>query len=382
MREKLQLSKNRINIILVYVLYFFCLLPVAIFAFKKPYYNWDMLPYMAIVVKMEHSDINQIHKITYQSAKDNIPSQEYDYLVANSSEYRKKMAESAVDFYQQLPFYVVKPLYIGSVYLCYKAGYSLPKSTVLPSIISYLLIGLLLFYWLSKYFKLLFACAGGLLIMFSIYMVSIARESTPDCLSAFFIFSAIYFIVEKPSVKFMFLFFLLAIFTRLDNVITCFIILSFLTFIGKWKKEISLRKYLLLSLLIILLYFSITFLTTAFGWSIFYYPTFASSFDLSHSFHATFPFEQYLELMYSKALTGMVFSQLTTFLLIILLILYPWPAKLQSLNFDQLFSLLMILIIIVRFVLFPNISDRFYIAFYLVTLILLIRKFQFQLDRN
>jgi len=104
-------SHKRIIMPLIYLIYFFCLLPVGIFAFKKPHYNWDMLPYMAIVIKMEHSDINVIHKITYNSAKENIPSQEYGLLIPDSSQYKTKMAESPADFYQQLPFYVVKPLY-------------------------------------------------------------------------------------------------------------------------------------------------------------------------------------------------------------------------------------------------------------------------------
>jgi len=367
-------SNNTINICLIYIVYFFCLLPVGILAFRKPYYNWDMLPYMAIIIKMDHSDINLIHKITYKSAKENIPSKEYGFLIASSNEYRRKMAESPTDFYQQLPFYIVKPLYTGLIYLFYKAGFSLPKSTVLPSIMAYLMIGLLLFYWLTKYLKLLFAFAGGLLLMFSIYMVSIARESTPDCLSALLMFSAVYFIIEKPSVKLMFLFFLLSIFTRIDNIITCFIILSFLAFSDKWEKHIPIKQYFLMLFIMTACYFSITFATTTFGWNIFYYPTFVTSFDLAYKFHTTFPFREYLALMYSKAITAMVLSHLTTFLFLVLLILIPWPGQFRKFGFDQLFSLLLVLIILVRFILFPDLSDRFYIAFYLIIFIFLVRK--------
>jgi hypothetical protein len=367
-------SDKKIILPLVYIIYFFCLLPTCIFAFKKPYYNWDMLPYMAIVIKMEHSDINLIHKITYSSAKEGIPSKEYGFLVSDLSQYRKKMASSPVDFYQQLPFYVIKPLYTGLIYLFYKANFSLPASTVLPSIMAYLLIGLLLFYWLSKYFKLLFAFSGGLLLMFSIFMVSIARESTPDCLSAFLMFTAMYFIIEKPSVKLMFLFFLLAIFTRIDNIITCFFILSFLAFSDRWEKRISFKQYFLMLIIMTAIYFSIASIATGYGWNIFYYPTFASSFDLSYKFHTTFLLKEYFALMYSKAITAIVFSHLSTFLFVVLLILMPWPDRFRKFGFDQLFSLLLVLIISVRFILFPDLSDRFYISFYLVIIIILVRR--------
>ena len=63
--------------ILVFVLYFISLIPACIFAFKKPQYNWDMLPYMASVIKIDHSNIDAIHTITYQSAKENIPADKY-----------------------------------------------------------------------------------------------------------------------------------------------------------------------------------------------------------------------------------------------------------------------------------------------------------------
>ena len=100
---------------LIYLVYFICLLPGAIFAFRHPYYNWDMLPYMALALKMDHIDSNALHKLTFSVAKADIPAVEYGYLTGG--EYREKMAESPADFYSQLPFYVVKPFYIWMVYL-------------------------------------------------------------------------------------------------------------------------------------------------------------------------------------------------------------------------------------------------------------------------
>jgi len=188
---------------LVYIVYFLCLLPVAIFAFKRPYYNWDMLPYMALALKMDHADSNMVHKMTFSIAKADIPTVDYGYLT--SGEYRKKMADSTADFYSQLPFYVVKPFYIWMVYLFYKLGFSLPLSTVLPSILSYLLIGLILLSWLKKYLSTSFAFPAALLIMYSVFMVSMARLSTPDALSSLLLFSAMYLIIEMGSLTGIFL---------------------------------------------------------------------------------------------------------------------------------------------------------------------------------
>lgn len=365
-------SKRGVHVLLYYLIFSIGLLPACIFALKRPYYNWDMLPYMAIALRIDNPQIHTVHNMTYKSAKENIPAREYGFLI--SSDYRKRMAESPASFHRQLPFYIVKPLYIGLVYLFYKSGISLPVSTVLPSVVAYFLIGLLLLHWLAKYLKPFFAIAGGLLIMYSTYMMSAARISSPDCLSAFFLLAAIYFIIQTPSLKFMFLFFILAILTRIDNIVTAFTIISFLAFGRTWEKEILIKHYFLMISVMIACYFGITFLATPFNWNVFYYPTFATSLDLSKKIHSTFPLREYFSLMYSKAITAVVFSHITTFIFIVLLIFVPWRGHVRKFTFDQLFALLLVSTIIVRFILFPDLSDRFYTAFYLTILMLLVRK--------
>jgi len=85
-----------------------------------------MLAYMALVVKMENKDINEVHKITYSSAMQNIPTDDYDKLIGGN--LRKGRAESSAEFSSVLPFYAVKPLYVWSSYIFYKAGFNLPVS--------------------------------------------------------------------------------------------------------------------------------------------------------------------------------------------------------------------------------------------------------------
>lgn len=370
------MPQSAVKHFLLYLLFFILLLPAAIFCFKKPYYNWDMLGYMGIVLKMESSDIKVIHDQTYSLAKANLPAHEYSVLVSPESPYRKTMAESPEAFYNQLPFYIIKPLYIGFVYAFNAAGYNLPISTVLPSILAYMIIGLLLFHWFKQYLSPGIAFLAGLLNMYSTYMISGARSSTPDLLSAMFLFIAMYFIIERPSVRYMFLFLLLSIFTRVDNIIAAIFILSLLAFSGKWIKQISWRQYSVMAGIFIGSYFAITQATTIFGWSVLFYPTFARTLDLSYgNFHAGFPVKEYLALMYSKAITAVVFAHLTTFLFLLMLALLPWKRDIRKLTFDQAFCLLLVLIIVVRFVLFPDLSDRFYISFFLIILVLLVKRF-------
>ena len=198
------------------------------------------------------------------------------------------MAFDPLQFEKILPVYSVKPLY-GLCWLSYRLGFSLVASTVIPSIISYLIIGLFLLFWLRRYLQPVVAFLSALLIMYSMFVVAIAGHSTPDCLSALFLFVSIYFILEQRNIPLMFLFFLLSIFTRVDNVITCFFIISFLALNKKWK-TINLRQYFLMTAILGIAYVFAILPVTQFGWSIFYYPQYAKHIDFSRDFNQAVTF--------------------------------------------------------------------------------------------
>jgi hypothetical protein len=364
--------KIKIFSFLIYFSFFLCLLPVATFFYKHPAYNWDILGYMAVILRMDGvKDINDIHRITYESAKKDIPTEDYRKLV-ESPPHRVRFANDPSYFKEILPIHVVKPLYVWSAYLFYKAGFILPLATVIPSIIAYILIGLLLFHWLKKYFRTGIAFLSALLIMTSMFMEASSKGSSPDNLSAFFLFAAFYFILEKPISWLIFLFLLLAVFTRADNVITSFFLLSLLAFSDKWKGTITTRNYFLMLAILGVSYLLIILPVRQFGWSLFYYGEYARHMDFNRDFDKPLSLSDYFSYMYSKAVTGFVNSNFTFFMFLMLLVMFP--VRMHRLTFDQVLVLLFSIIILIRFILLPDLSDRFYISFYLVTLILLVRK--------
>ena len=333
-----------------------------------------MLGYMALVVKMDRPNtIAQIHDITYSSARQNIPLEEYKMLTETPS-HRKKFETDPSEFSNILPNYIVKPLYIWLCWLFYKSGSSLPMATVMPSIISYLVLGLFLFYWLRKYLQTVFAFAGAGLIMFSVFITAIARLSTPDCLSTLFLFISIYFILEKRNLTLMSLFFLLAAFTRLDNIITCFFIISFLAFSKKWK-IINRRQYFSMVAVLAIAYITIVLPVRQFEWSIIFYSNYAKHIDYSKDFSDPISILSYLSLVYSKLVTAFVSTHFTFFLFLSLLILFTKKFSLRTLSFDQTFLLVLAATGLFKFLLLPDLSDRFYLGFYLIIIMLLVRKF-------
>jgi hypothetical protein len=360
---------------LMYFVFLACLLPAAIFAYKRPAYNWDMLAYMALVVKMENSDIKEVHNITYNSARQHIPSAEYAKLVNGT--LRQGRFENPAEFSGVLPFYAVKPFYIWSSYVFYKAGLTLPVSTVFPSIIAYLLIGVLLFHWLNRHHRLIFSFAAGVLMMGSSIMIEAARLSTPDCISAFFLLTAFYFILEKPSVLFAFLFLTGSVLVRLDNIVVSCLLLSFLFFNPKWVKKISFVQYIGMLAVLASFYVMVAGLTKGYNWSSIYYPDFIKYYHPGHRSQSSFSVPDYMALFYERTIMAMLYTQFSIFLLIVLVwISASYHGKFSDLPFELLFCILLVATVFTRFVLFPNLEDRFYIAYYLVILIMFIRQYK------
>src|SRR5579863_6561366 len=155
--------RNRI----LFSLYLISIFLAGFYAFKRPYYNWDMLGYMAVVLGYENNDAAFVHSTVYGIAKQQLPFAAYNQLIDGGLEFRKRVAANSNEFYKQMPFYAVKPLYTGLVFLFYKAGCPLIQATILPSLIGYFLIGVLLVYWLRMYLQFPLALAVSFLTLLS-----------------------------------------------------------------------------------------------------------------------------------------------------------------------------------------------------------------------
>ncbi|MFC0773518.1 hypothetical protein [Terrimonas alba] len=369
-------KKDSIITALFICLYSLCLLLIAIYAYRRPLYNWDMLGYIALVIQKTHKDVNEIHQKTYSSVKEVVPETNYTLQIAGN-ERRKRWAAYPNEFYSILPFYAIKPAYVELVNLAYKMGCSLPIATVLPSILAYILIGFLVFYWLAKYLKFLFAFLVSLFIMYSEPLISLARLSTPDALSALLLLFSFYFIIERPSLKWIFFSMALSIFTRLDNIIPCVCILSFLFLSKNWQNKMQLKSYIIMLSAFIVFYFGITTATLKpFGWNVFYYPTFIRHVNLSGIEYSHFSLAGYLELLYSRLITSLLHFNVPLFLLFLLFLLLPSDSRFRKFTFAQQLSLLLGVLILLKFILFPDLSDRFNISYYLVFIILFAKRYK------
>lgn len=359
---------------LVYIVYAAFLLACCYSSYKKPGYNWDILPYMGVVLSYEQS-ASSVHDQVYALARDQVPRGAYALLTDSTHQHRSLMAKDPAEFTLHLPFYVVKPLYTRMAYLFYKAGIPLTRATVLPSLLAYFLLCLLLLHWLMQYLPTVVAGLLSLLLAVWGPFLSAAKLSTPDCLSAFLLFGALYGLVERKPVWLTYLFLLLAIFSRIDNILPAFFLLSLLLVARKPDQKISLTVYLLLVAGAMLCYLLVCREVKDFGWHGAFYPTFYRHLNTTYDIHAPFSFTEYFALVKSQLTTGLYYSSIALFA--VLSILYLYPPRTLSFNRpdrEQTLVLLFWLLIALRFILQPVMADRFYLPYYLCILVLLARK--------
>ena len=176
---KLFLDKNK----LISIVFVLLLLGITILYGSKPEYNWDTIPYMASTLKIDNSNSKQIHKQVYNIVRTELTEEDFKRLTSGN-EYRKQMEINTVAFMEQIPFYNIKFVYVYLIYFFYIIGFSLSFSTVLPSIISIFLIGLLLLFTLNYVFRIEYAALLSIFIILLTPMRHLARYSTPDALSS------------------------------------------------------------------------------------------------------------------------------------------------------------------------------------------------------
>ena len=365
-------GQTGIRNILLLIGFIACLLPAVIFSYKHPAYNFDILGYMALVLDEEkqHSP-EELHRLTYAEAKRKLPEAVFLQLT-DSTTFRGGLAKDPAKFSSLLPIYQVKPLYILLAYAAYRTGIPLDKATVMPSLLAFLLTGALIFYWLSRYLGLAKGFVAAFLLMYSVFSINLAALSTPDYLSAFFFLSSLYFILENRNFILFLLLALAAVFSRLDNVINYFFILSFFCFHPRWK-WIPLKQYLLALTILGASYIFIIMAGSSFDWNFFNYFDYAKRIDFSRNFDQAYSLGDHFGLMVSKLATAMISSHFSFFLFLAVLIMAFPGTSLRKPHFPQAFTLLLIAVILLRFLLLPDLSDRFYFSFYILLILMLVR---------
>jgi hypothetical protein len=155
------------------------LLLVAAFVLaRRPYYNWDMFPYMAIIMANPGEPFVQTHQRVFEEARSQMPKDDFEAITARQPELR----EDPAAFHDILRYHTIKPGYTAVAKLLYTLGIHPLAATWLPSVGSYFLLGILLYSWSRKHAPAPAAALFTFVIALAPPLIDLARYSSPDML--------------------------------------------------------------------------------------------------------------------------------------------------------------------------------------------------------
>jgi hypothetical protein len=192
---------------------------------RNPFYQLDVLGYMGNALLMEDRDPIDIHKRVYAEAARDLPPAAYQDLTGQLGgsddlvRSKQDRVQNPWHFAEYLPFFAIRPIYNQALYFVSKSGLGLVRAAILISTTSYILIGLIVFIWMTEYVGVQYAAAASLLIMVSPPVTFVGRFAGSDALATLFALLSLFLIFEKQKLTPGLALLLASVFVRTDNVV-------------------------------------------------------------------------------------------------------------------------------------------------------------------
>lgn len=255
--------------VIIFVLFMGVLCGVAWF---NPFYNWDVLPYTALV-EVSSSDPVTLHADAYRAIEHDAPPSIVRSFKGEGPDprYRRDMVSNPWHFAEQLPFYSVKPLYLLLLAAIHRAGPSGPEAATLVSVCSFAILGLVLFVWMRRSAGGLLAAVGTGLLLSTAEFIGTGAETTPDALFAALALVAIFLVfAEKRTFAGLCILSVLPL-VRADGLVLLALVLAYLV----WTSPEFSRKYAFILLVAeVLVMEGIKWLAGGYGFETLFYHSF------------------------------------------------------------------------------------------------------------
>lgn len=343
---------------------------MAVLVKVPPAHNWDLLGYVGVVYSFTEDDPEVIHDKTYAEAKANVPPARYRNLIGESlpeesrdKKYRASVATDPKSFVQQLPFYGVKPAYPALMFLLSKTGMDLVTASVVISKTATVLIVVLLYYWLSINLR---PVVATILTMLMIRLVAAtAGTSSPDALSNLFLLGAFFLLIEYRTVRVALLVTILSIAVRPDNVILCFLLAIYVALFDSQHRIWAIGAAVAGTGL----YVTEATLAGSYGWPTFFYHSFVEFLSEPATFSSALSLREYMEIYVRSALSAYLFVWWLLFYGLALLVRYE-NSELRDISLGIL--VVNLFYMFAHWLVYPNPRVSFFVASYLVMLVVLI----------
>lgn len=365
MNAKQRLTKSAI------LLYAAVALLTSVYAYLRPDYDWDVLAYIGVVHMYEGHDAQTVHRMTYDDVKAKVSADEFEALTHSKDGYRAAVYADPEAFRQQLPFYTIKPLFNGLVFVLHQLGIPAMDAGMAVSITGYLTFCAVLFLCIRSYGGHPLVWLAGALFITCPPLFALSRMANPDMLSTCLIAIAFYLLLVRKSPAGFGAVMFLSVFARTDNLILTFTSLVLLTFLARKPYRMGRAPFVLFAAASVSAYAGINYFAGNYGWSTLFYHTFVQYMPYPAEYHGHIQPGEYVRQLLSGALSFKE-SYVSFFVLLAvfsaIVIARTERSKEKSMYLYAIWLLL--LNIAARFMLFPIFWDRYFAGYYAVLAII------------
>ncbi|HEX3767041.1 MAG TPA: hypothetical protein VHT72_01640 [Puia sp.] len=306
---------------------------------KYPIHNGDMPFYIVCAIQLEQGSMNGAVEKAVVYLKQELHTDEF-------IEHSGRITKVPIEYFD---FYRIKPLYILMVLLFHKAGFSFTTATIVPSLLCFFLIGITIWRFSIQYLDPVKTFLVSVICMIIYPTSQLARLSTPDAMSCFFLLNALFFIYTGRSNLIWFSLLLLALCTRLDNIIAELIILFALLNWpdSKFPAKLRAREFVLSAMILIAVAALINFIFT------------------QHFVRLNDPINERSVSGYLENLKGYLYVFSRSFLMsLLILFIFTIPGRGFSWRDKVNYMIYVILVIVfIRFLIYPFYEERFLTPF-------------------
>jgi hypothetical protein len=328
---------------------------------RHPAHNWDIVAYVGCVHALQHSDPVEIHRQTFADLRENVPENMFRSLTTGS-DYVVTMASDPIAFHQQLPFYRVKLLYVGLLYLLTTIGFDASAATIAVSAGSFVITALIGYLWIVRYVPGTYGLVLATLSVITPPVLHSAALSTPDSLSTALLLAGLYLLLEKQT-KSAAVPFVLCLLIRPDNVLFLALLLTGLRFVRTSPVALTNLQYLAGSAGLVALYAMLNLASGGYGWKMLFEHSFVAKISYPGHHVPAVTVGDYVKTLFR---TGEALTRTHVFIYLIPAIFSVWlQRRFQLWNDESLrFGILYVILasIGVRLLVHPAAVDRFFVA--------------------
>lgn len=371
--------KQTSKLITLYICFFILLLINSVFIFRNPWVDWDIVSYIWNVKYIENKNIEVIHKETYKELREYLDTKRYD-IIKWSHQYRKDIFNEPEAFYDIMPFYNIKFIYIYSIYFISKLWLTIIHSVLAISIISYLIFSSLLFFIFKKelenqplFFFPLY------LLTFSSPIIIAARSTTPDMFWSMMLLLWTFLVIRK-NIFWWILILILSLWVRTDNIIFIWVLLFYLRFFAWDGHKIDTKSFIIWSIVALWFYKWINTYFHNFWYLKLYYNSFIEPISYPSSFDAVITIKQFLAILKDKIalLLWLRDNKPITFfpfyiIIALISIIYSMKNKVKLNNIYVSLIFISVFTLVFKFAIFPNIQERYFVSYFIIIFIALVK---------